>query len=31
VERDFFMDAEEAKKYGVVDEIVTKSKKPDTK
>ena len=31
VERDFFMDAEEAKKYGVVDEIVTKSKKPETK
>ncbi len=28
VERDFFMDAEEAKKYGVVDEIVTKSKTP---
>lgn len=27
VERDFFMDAEEAKKYGIVDEIVTKSKK----
>jgi len=26
VERDFFMDAEEAKKYGVIDEIVTKSK-----
>ena len=26
VERDFFMDAEEAKKYGIVDEIVTKSK-----
>ena len=25
VERDFFMDAEEAKKYGIVDEIVTKS------
>ena len=31
VERDFFMDAEEAKKYGVVDEIVTKSKKPESK
>jgi len=31
VERDFFMDAEEAKKYGIVDEIVTKSKAPDTK
>ncbi len=28
VERDFFMDAEEAKKYGLVDEIVTKSKAP---
>ena len=26
VERDFFMDADEAKKYGVVDEIVLKSK-----
>jgi len=26
VERDFFMDAGEAKKYGIVDEIVTKSK-----
>jgi len=26
VERDFFMDAEEAKKYGIIDEIVTKSK-----
>lgn len=26
VERDFFMDAQEAKKYGIVDEIVTKSK-----
>jgi ATP-dependent Clp protease protease subunit len=31
VERDFFMDAEEAKKYGIVDEIVTKSKSPDSK
>jgi ATP-dependent Clp protease protease subunit len=31
VERDFFMDAEEAKKYGIVDEIVTKSKAPDKK
>lgn len=31
VERDFFMDAEEAKKYGVIDEIVTKSKVPTTK
>ena len=29
VERDFFMDAEEAKKYGIVDEIVTKSKSPN--
>jgi ATP-dependent Clp protease protease subunit len=26
VERDFFMDSSEAKKYGIVDEIVTKSK-----
>ncbi len=26
VERDFFMDAEEAKKYGLVDEILSKSK-----
>lgn len=26
VERDFFMDASEAKKYGIIDEIVTKSK-----
>jgi ATP-dependent Clp protease protease subunit len=31
VERDFFMDADEAKKYGIVDEIVTKSKKPENK
>ena len=31
VERDFFMDAEEAKKYGIVDEIVTKSKTPEKK
>ena len=31
VERDFFMDAEEAKKYGIVDEIVTKSKDPSQK
>ncbi|MEK7088678.1 MAG: ATP-dependent Clp protease proteolytic subunit [Patescibacteria group bacterium] len=31
VERDFFMDAEEAKKYGIVDEIVTKSKAPISK
>jgi len=31
VERDFFMDAEEAKKYGIVDEIVTKSKIPTPK
>lgn len=30
-ERDFFMDAEEAKKYGIVDEIVTKSKTPEKK
>jgi ATP-dependent Clp protease protease subunit len=28
VERDFFMDSEEAKKYGIIDEIVTKSKAP---
>lgn len=26
VERDFFMDAEEAKKYGIVDQILTKTK-----
>jgi ATP-dependent Clp protease protease subunit len=31
VERDFFMDAEEAKKYGVIDEIVTRSKTPEAK
>jgi len=31
VERDFFMDADEAKKYGIIDEIVTKSKKPESK
>ena len=31
VERDFFMDAEEAKKYGIVDEIITKSKTPAEK
>ncbi|MEK7190639.1 MAG: ATP-dependent Clp protease proteolytic subunit, partial [Patescibacteria group bacterium] len=31
VERDFFMDAQEAKTYGIVDEIVTKSKTPDKK
>ena len=31
VERDFFMDAEEAKKYGVIDEIVTRSKTGMTK
>jgi len=31
VERDFFMDAEEAKKYGIIDEIVTKSKSPVAK
>src|SRR3989338_1157894 len=31
VERDFFMDAEEAKKYGIIDEIVTKSKAPVSK
>jgi ATP-dependent Clp protease protease subunit len=28
VERDFFMDAIEAKNYGIIDEIVTKSKAP---
>ncbi|MFA6353940.1 MAG: ATP-dependent Clp protease proteolytic subunit [Candidatus Paceibacterota bacterium] len=31
VERDFFMDAGEAKKYGIVDEIITKSKTPPQK
>ncbi len=31
VERDFYMDAEEAKKYGIIDEIVTKSKAEITK
>lgn len=31
VERDFFMDAEEAKKYGVVDEIVSRNKSGVTK
>ena len=31
VERDFFMDAEEAKNYGIIDEIVTKSKAPVAK
>jgi ATP-dependent Clp protease protease subunit len=31
VERDFFMDADEAKVYGIVDEIVTKSKAPMAK
>lgn len=31
MERDFFMEAEEAKKYGIIDEIVTKSKTPNTK
>jgi ATP-dependent Clp protease protease subunit len=31
VERDFFMDAEEAKAYGIVDEIVLKSKIPEKK
>lgn len=29
VERDFFMDSDEAKKYGIIDEIVTKSKLPE--
>lgn len=31
VERDFYMDAEESKKYGIIDEIVTKSKAPIVK
>ncbi len=31
VERDFFMDASEAKAYGIIDEIVTKSKTPVAK
>ncbi len=31
VERDFFMDADESKKYGIIDEIVTKSKIPEKK
>jgi ATP-dependent Clp protease protease subunit len=31
VERDFYMDSEEAKKYGIIDEIVTKSKVSATK
>jgi ATP-dependent Clp protease protease subunit len=31
VERDFFMDADEAKKYGIIDEIITKSKNPSSK
>ena len=31
VERDFFMDATEAKTYGIIDEIVTKSKTPEKK
>ena len=31
VERDFFMDALEAKTYGIIDEIVTKSKTPEKK
>jgi len=31
VERDFFMDAEEAKKYGIIDEILTKTKVAPTK
>jgi ATP-dependent Clp protease protease subunit len=26
VERDFYMDSDEAKKYGIIDEVVTKSK-----
>ncbi len=31
VERDFFMDSDEAKKYGIIDEVVTKSKLPEKK
>ena len=31
VERYFFMDAQEAEKYGIIDEIVTKSKAPIAK
>ena len=31
VERDFFMDAEEAKKYGIIDEVLTKTKTPPSK
>jgi len=31
VERDFFMDADEAKKYGIIDDIVTKSKAVEKK
>ncbi|MFA6177788.1 MAG: ATP-dependent Clp protease proteolytic subunit [Candidatus Paceibacterota bacterium] len=31
VERDFFMDANEAKKYGIIDDIITKSKIPVSK
>ena len=31
VERDFFMDSTEAKAYGIIDEIVTKSKAPAAK
>ncbi len=31
MERDFFMSAEEAKKYGIIDEIITKSKTPEVK
>ncbi len=31
MERDFFMDSAEAKKYGIIDEVITKSKVPNTK
>ncbi|MEK7564155.1 MAG: ATP-dependent Clp protease proteolytic subunit [Patescibacteria group bacterium] len=31
VERDFFMDSDEAKKYGIIDDVVTKSKAPEKK
>jgi len=31
VERDFYMDAEESKKYGIIDQIVTKSKQINEK
>jgi len=31
MERDFFMEADEAKKYGIIDEVITKSKTPVAK